>query len=381
MRSRTRRKEDKEGSAPRRGNDSLEDEDELPFIGQPRLRSQSLSAGGLSGISFTPQRANLLPTIHRHGTGASGSLQSPSPNWTSLLIAVAAALVTTVFCIYMMLSSPAPEKPAVPEKHSEIKVAPLYTVADVIMRSWKANTTQAAPLGPTAPRVALCFFGLSRSLKFTLPSIQDNILRPLRESGYRPTVFLHTYEDAALDEQSKGTQADEWRLLDPFESVVTSQEEFLNMHRCFPPFTKPYPCAVGTQLRLCVDLHTLLQFRSCLHMLCLVFSVLITACYITCCTTHLCSCSSEMEQCRKQGTGWVAASPAMQQKNLRNLICQLNSLKEVGQLWQAHFESHADEYAAIAFMRPDVVYRDPFPVNLISRLKVWVSFLQRCSAA
>lgn len=81
-------------------------------------------------------------------------------------------------------------------------------------------------------------------------------------------------------------------------------------------------------------------------------------------------CSDDIEKCWLHGTGWTAALPEAQRKNLRNLVCQLNSLKQVGKLWQAEFDAHREEYAAVAFMRPDVLYRDPFPVHLIRSLKV-----------
>ena len=40
--------------------------------------------------------------------------------------------------------------------------------------------------------MALLFFGLPRSLPYTLPSIHENVLQPLRDAGYRcrPSVPL-----------------------------------------------------------------------------------------------------------------------------------------------------------------------------------------------
>lgn len=219
-------KEDKEARSPQ---NSLGGDEELPFFGQTRPRSQSHPpTGGVSGLSFTSQRPTLLPTITRSSTGGSASLQSPRPNRTLLFIGVAAACLSMLACLYMLFSRPVHSAPGDLAEPTEPN-----TIDKVTIRAWTANTTASATLDETAPRVALCFFGLSRSLKFTLASIEDNILRPLRESGYRPTVFLHTYKDAvSADEQSKQTQADEWKLLNPFQSVVTSQEEFLQTHRC-----------------------------------------------------------------------------------------------------------------------------------------------------
>lgn len=74
----------------------------------------------------------------------------------------------------------------------------------------------------------------------------------------------------------------------------------------------------------------------------------------------------------------MARSEEIQHSNLKNLLCQLNSFREVGQLWQDHFEEHREEYAAVAFVRPDVMYQSPFPVHLIPELKVR-SGAQACS--
>ena len=42
-------------------------------------------------------------------------------------------------------------------------------------------------------RVAVCFFGLTRSLRWTLPSIENRLLRVLRDSGIVVDIFVHTY--------------------------------------------------------------------------------------------------------------------------------------------------------------------------------------------
>lgn len=60
----------------------------------------------------------------------------------------------------------------------------------------------------------------------------------------------------------------------------------------------------------------------------------------------------------------------MQSTNTRNWVCQLRSVDEVTRLWEEHYITHKDEYAAVAFMRPDVHYHDSFPVDVIPGLKV-----------
>ena len=90
------------------------------------------------------------------------------------------------------------------------------------------------PPAPTpAPRVALLFFGLTRSLKYTLPSIETNVVKPLREHGVPTDIFLHTYNDTD-DASSAGTDASEWRMLHPSKYIITSQQTFIDATQCAP---------------------------------------------------------------------------------------------------------------------------------------------------
>ena len=96
----------------------------------------------------------------------------------------------------------------------------LSTAAVLItLKSWSFSTGQAGVRGlvgetdnpkdsrsdgappPTPPptpradprRVAVCFFGLTRSLRWTLPSIEKRLLGVMRGSGMEVDVFVHTY--------------------------------------------------------------------------------------------------------------------------------------------------------------------------------------------
>ena len=61
---------------------------------------------------------------------------------------------------------------------------------------------------------------------------------------------------------------------------------------------------------------------------------------------------------------------AQQQKTIDNLACQLKSVEEVSNLWEAHYLKHPEQYAAVAYMRPDVEYVSDFPLHVIPDLKV-----------
>lgn len=75
---------------------------------------------------------------------------------------------------------------------------------------------------PQSPAtVALCFFGITRSLRFTLPSIETNIIEPLTRataiSGSDLRVYAHFFDQARIDNPRSGESGEmarnEHRLL------------------------------------------------------------------------------------------------------------------------------------------------------------------------
>ena len=79
-------------------------------------------------------------------------------------------------------------------------------------------------------RVAICFFGLTRSLKHTIDSINTNIFQPLKNINIEYDVFLHTYNLKHLisirsNENSK-LDTNEWKLLNPTYYKIDNQDKF-----------------------------------------------------------------------------------------------------------------------------------------------------------
>ena len=68
-------------------------------------------------------------------------------------------------------------------------------------------------------RVALAFYGLTRSLKYTIDSIKLNVMDQLKEAGYEYDVYLHTYDLKSLSNIRSGEtgalNTTEWKLLTP----------------------------------------------------------------------------------------------------------------------------------------------------------------------
>jgi hypothetical protein len=58
----------------------------------------------------------------------------------------------------------------------------------ILVQSPSKSSVQHRPV-----HVAVCFFGLTRSLRYTIDSIRSNILDELAIAGVRYTVFLHTH--------------------------------------------------------------------------------------------------------------------------------------------------------------------------------------------
>lgn len=60
-------------------------------------------------------------------------------------------------------------------------------------------------LGAQNPlRIAVCFFGITRSLSHTLPSIEANLLAPARATGHPVQLYAHFFEQAQIDNPRTG---------------------------------------------------------------------------------------------------------------------------------------------------------------------------------
>ncbi len=91
------------------------------------------------------------------------------------------------------------------------------------------------------PRIAIGFFGLSRSLKWTLPSIRENVIEPARQLG-EVRLFAHLYqqthitnprsgEDNSLDpEEYRLLECDEVTLEAPGQCLQEAQYDWILSH-------------------------------------------------------------------------------------------------------------------------------------------------------
>jgi hypothetical protein len=80
-------------------------------------------------------------------------------------------------------------------------------------------------------KVAICFWGLTRSLHFTFSSIYRNIFKPLRDAGIEYDIYLHTYtlrskySNQRAGEEDIILDSNEYTLLNPSFVEIEDQDE------------------------------------------------------------------------------------------------------------------------------------------------------------
>ncbi len=83
-------------------------------------------------------------------------------------------------------------------------------------------------------RIALAFFGVTRNvLDVTVESINENILLPLKQSGYECDIYLHTYKIKGTDWSKLGNEKvelnpDEYKILNPDYFLFDERDEVLD---------------------------------------------------------------------------------------------------------------------------------------------------------
>lgn len=83
-------------------------------------------------------------------------------------------------------------------------------------------------------KIALAFFGLTRSLSYTMPSIHKNILNILIKNGIEYDIFLHTYridhyENQRSHEKISHVNNDEYKLL---KAKYTQIDDLNRVKKC-----------------------------------------------------------------------------------------------------------------------------------------------------
>lgn len=94
-------------------------------------------------------------------------------------------------------------------------------------------------------KVALCFFGITRSLEYTVDSIKNNIFNVLKENDIDYDIFMHTYFLSSYENKRAGESKttninnDEYKLLSPDYLKIDNQDDIikqldLKSYRSYP---------------------------------------------------------------------------------------------------------------------------------------------------
>ena len=80
-------------------------------------------------------------------------------------------------------------------------------------------------------KVCICFFGLTRSLRYTIDSINKNIFKILEDNNIKYDIYLHTYNLEVLTNKRSNEfncmlDTEEYKLLNAKEFIIDSQDEF-----------------------------------------------------------------------------------------------------------------------------------------------------------
>lgn len=82
-------------------------------------------------------------------------------------------------------------------------------------------------------KVCICFFGLIRYGRKTIPTIKKNVFDQLKAHNIDYDIYLHTYDLKVVNcprnnEKNVKIDPEEWRDLNPDFHLITSQEDFDN---------------------------------------------------------------------------------------------------------------------------------------------------------
>lgn len=112
-------------------------------------------------------------------------------------------------------------------------------------------------------KVAVCFWGLARSLKYTHTSIMNCIFNPLREAGISYDTYFHTYHvdgvynNPRAKEHKLQLDNEEYKILKADYTKVDNQNNVLNIIQPEQYRTHPDPWNTGYK---CVDFFLLSMY-------------------------------------------------------------------------------------------------------------------------
>jgi len=166
------------------------------------------------------------------------------------------------------------------------------------------------------PKVAVLFWGITRSLKTTIVSIKKNIFDVLTENEYTYDTFIHTY-----------------KINGPYANMVTKEKTESYNNEDIESLLQPTHYIFDNQ----EDIINQIDFNS----------------YYT-----------------KLGN-WTNHTPEVTRYLIRNMILALYSKKQITEL----FETLKSNYDYVIFTRPDIDVLTPLDINIFTKLNPTYMFI------
>ena len=93
-------------------------------------------------------------------------------------------------------------------------------------------------------KIALCYFGLTRTLNKVIDNQRNNIFDSLKKHGYDIHIFMHTWKTNNDEQNIWGVTLDtkidydDYKILEPNYYKIDSQDDFLNSINIYDYFNK-----------------------------------------------------------------------------------------------------------------------------------------------
>lgn len=102
-------------------------------------------------------------------------------------------------------------------------------------------------------KIGLAFWGLTRSLKYTILSIHENILNIFKKANIDYDIFIHTYNvfdkytNNRASEKNINLNCNEYLLLNPLRYIIDNQDIIINKLKLYKYYSQPDPWSTNYQ--------------------------------------------------------------------------------------------------------------------------------------
>jgi hypothetical protein len=220
----------------------------------------------------------------------------------------------------------------------------------------RQTQTRCSPLSKTKIRIAACFFGLSRNLAATLPSIQSNLLAPLKATanGF-VDVFVHALLRSSLVSPRAPFACVSRRAFRPI-SLLCSPSRFPSLSRSLSPIRTQTNLRSG-EFDVPLNMEDFLTLSPCRFTAEDQDAVDQEISFESLARSWLSAAASS--SCNRVGCFLDVGSKI-------NALHALYSLQKVAQLVQSYERSANIKYTHVVAARPDTSFLSPLPLSEVA---------------